>query len=219
MKNTAYSISDSLADIFNLSIHIGISPDDWKIAYVTPIYTDGPKTDCGNYRPISIIWTVTKLFEKFVYKQLINYLNENSIITKEQSGFRSNHSTETAALSSTNKWLMNMDERLINDVIFLNLKKVFDTVDHNILISKLNIYGVKRIVLRWFQSYPLNRVQICEINQKLSDAERISSGVPQGTNFRSLLFLICINNLPNCLNSTKAVAQEVEGGRGDTGPQ
>ncbi|CAB4037501.1 Hypothetical predicted protein, partial [Paramuricea clavata] len=100
---------------------------DWKVAKVTPIYKSGEKSDCGNYRPISVISTIAKIFEKIVYTQILDYLNENCIISPNQSGFRSLHSTETALLSLTNEWLINMDQGLINGVLFLDLKKAFDT--------------------------------------------------------------------------------------------
>ena len=133
VKEAGDSIIPSLNHLFNLSLSTGIFPEDWKVAKVTPIYKSGEKSDCGNYRPISVISTIAKIFEKIVYTQILDYLDENCIISPNQSGFRSLHSTETALLSLTNEWLINMDQGLINGVLFLDLKKAFDTVDHNIL--------------------------------------------------------------------------------------
>ena len=107
-----------MANIFNLSLQSGIFPDDWKLARITPIYKDGSKTECGNYRPISVICIVAKVFEKLVYNQLRSFMKENNIIIDEQSGFRPYHSTETILLDSTNEWLGNMDKGLINGVLF-----------------------------------------------------------------------------------------------------
>ena len=98
---------------------------------------------------------------------------------EQQSGFRSQHSTETALLSSTNEWLYNMDRGLINGVLLLDLKKAFDTVDHKILISKLELYGIRWTSLEWFKSYIGKRKQICTINGKLSQTREIRCGVPQ----------------------------------------
>ena len=115
LKDTSDVIAQPSVNIFNLSLQTGIFPDDWKIAKISPVFKEGNKTDCGNYRPIFVIFVVAKLFEGLVYNQLRTFIL--------QSGFRSQHSTETALLGSTNEWLYNMDSGLINEVLFLDLKK------------------------------------------------------------------------------------------------
>ena len=120
-----------------MSLNTGIFPDDWKIAHVTPIFKSDNKTDCDNYRPISIKSNVAQIFEKAVYSQLITFLNESKVIDENQSGFRTNHSTETTLLHSIINYLANMDKGLINGVVSIDFKKAFDTVDHAILPAKL----------------------------------------------------------------------------------
>ena len=117
------TILKSLKNIFNLSLNTGIFPDDWKIARVTGIYKSESKTDCGNYRPISIISNVAQVFVKVIHSQLITFLNENKVIAENQSGFRPNHSTETTLLHSIISYLDNMDKGLINGIVFIDLKK------------------------------------------------------------------------------------------------
>ncbi len=109
---------------------------------------------------------VAKLFEGLVYNQLRTFIADNSILVEQQFGFRSQHSTETALLGSTNEWLYNMDSGLINGVLFLDLKKAFDTVDHEILLKKLHLYGIKGTTYAWFKSYTQNRKSICSMNGK-----------------------------------------------------
>ena len=103
LKDAGDTISESLTNIFNLSLQSGIFPDDRKLARITPIYKDGSKTECGNYRPISVISIVAKVFEKLVCNELRSFIKENNIIIDEQSGFRPYHSTETILLDSTNE--------------------------------------------------------------------------------------------------------------------
>ena len=191
-----------LTTIFNLSLNYGIFPNDWKNARVSPIYKSGEKDECGNYRPISILSVVSKLFEKLVYKQVYSYLENNELLTPFQSGFRKGNSTSTSLLNTTNTWLVNMDQGLINGVIFLDLKKAFDTVDHEILIKKLELYGIKGNSLRWFISYLSDRTQVCKVGTTTSSKKYIKTGVPQGSNLGPLLFILYVNDLPNCLSNS-----------------
>ncbi|CAB4031005.1 Hypothetical predicted protein [Paramuricea clavata] len=202
IKQAGDTITESLLEVFNLSLRTGIFPDDWKFAKVTPIYKSENKTLCENYRPISVISNIAKIFEKLVCRQLNTFLDNNNIIVKNQSGFRRSHSTETSLLQSTEMWLKSMDQGQINGVIFLDLKKAFDTIDHQILLSKLQAYGIRDHTLKWFQSYLDQRKQICMLKNCKSDIETIRCGVPQGSNLGPLLFLIYINDLPNCLETT-----------------
>ena len=139
--------------IFNQSLSRGIFPDDWKCARVTPLFKQGERSDLNNYRPISVISVVAGVFERIVYDQLFAYLTEHDIICKYQSGFRTIHSTVTALLEATDSWAYNIDHGKVNAVVFLDLKKAFDTVDHGILLSKLSNYGIYENAYHWFESY------------------------------------------------------------------
>ena len=130
-KIAAPVIAKSLANIYNTSIRSGIFPKDWKIAKVAPIFKSGSKSEMRNYRPISVLPTLTRIFERLVYDQLANYLERNKYLTKYQSRFGKFHSTVTAMLRNSDAWLLNIDKGWLNGVIFF-LKKAFDTIDHDI---------------------------------------------------------------------------------------
>ena len=181
IRECADLICIPICNIFNQSIGQGIFPDDWKCARVAPLFKVGDRNDVNNYRPISMISVLAKVFERIVYDQLYAYLEEHSIICKYQSGFRSTHSTVTALLEAMDTWAYNIDRGKIKAVVFLDLKKAFDTVDHKILLSTLSHYDICGNAFNWFKSYVENRTQMCSINGSLSNNRSLTCGVPQRT--------------------------------------
>ena len=142
-------IARPLAYLFNFSLQSGIFPDSWKTARVAPIYKEGSKEERSNYRPISVLPVLARLFENLVNKQLYDYLDKNKFIYRKQSGFRSLHSVVTCLLSNTNDWHFHLDQGMCTGIVLVDLKKAFDTVDHDILLEKLSHYGIKNTEHKW----------------------------------------------------------------------
>ena len=128
-------ISESLCDIFSLSIATGVFPNNWKIARVAPIFLTGQTDDRSNYRPLSVLLFVSRVFEKLIYNQLYDYLDGNKLLFPKQCGFRSLHLVATCLLKCTSDWYLNMDKGQYAAMIFADLKKAFDTLYHEILLT------------------------------------------------------------------------------------
>ena len=204
LRMSASMIAPSLTHIFNCSINFHIVPNAFKIAKVIPIYKKGDKMEVLNYRPISILPTISLILEKHVNLHLKSFLESNNLIYNRQSGFRENHSCQTALIKLLDEWITAIDRNEIVGALLLDLSKAFDLVNHNILLNKLQNYGLNDKSIKWFSSYLSNRVQQTHISGCLSSPGQVLSGVPQGSVLGPTLFLIYINDLSLGLNNTTA---------------
>ena len=184
-----------LASLLNVSVSQGVYPAKLKLSKIVPVFKSGDELDANSYTPISLLFNFNRIFEKLMYSKMISFIEERELLYQAQYGFRKSHSTHHAILDIINTIQSNMDKRLSSCGIFIDLKKAFDTVNHGILLNKLEHYGFRRIINDWFSSYLNNRTQTTELKCHISNKAAITCGVPQGSVLGPLLFLLYANDI------------------------
>jgi hypothetical protein len=198
VKKIISDIAVPLSHIFTLSLSQGIFPEQFKTARVVPIFKSGDKTSCDNYRPISLVKTLSKILEKIVQISLVNHLELNNLLYKHQYGFLRARSTEHNLIHVINNIGQALNDGNYAIGVFLDLRKAFDVCDHNILLAKLIKYGINGSTLDWFKSYLSNRNQVVDISGHFSKPQQLDISTIQGSLLGPVLFLIYINDFPNC---------------------
>ena len=209
LKQIIDPILEPLTVIFNRSIIEGVFPHGMKDADVTPLYKSKEHYLVTNYRPISLLVTISKLLEKVIYSRTYKFLDATGQLYDGQYGFRSGHSCQSAISELVGTITKNMEEKKLTVGVFIDLSKAFDTLSHNILLKKLNIYGIRGITAQWFESYLSNRkMRIkCKTNKfgtTYSTYHEMDYGTLQGSCLGPLLFLVFINDLP--LNNDNGIS-------------
>ena len=190
-------ISPIINYLINKSINLGIYPNCLKVAKIIPLFKAGNASDPGNHRPISILPAINKIFERIIYKRILNFCHKYKIINSTQFGFRQGHSTELAISKFYEDILNNFNNNNASFALFLDLSKAFDSVHRDILVHKLYKYGIRGIPLNLIKSYLTDRKQFIKIDNITSESHSSTIGVPQGSILSPLLFLILINDFKN----------------------
>ncbi len=167
-----------------------------KIAKVIPIYKTGNRHELSNYRPVSLLPQFSKILEKIMYSRLNDFITKHNILSDQQYGFRANRTTSLALMEFVEEITSAIENKEYAIGIFLDLKKAFDTVDHDLLLKKMHRYGVRGVALSWFGSYLENRHQYVQMNNNFkSQLQKVSCGVPQGSVLGPMLFILYINSI------------------------
>ena len=194
LKRISKIIAPPLCVIINQSLVIGMFPDRLKVAKVIILFKKGYDM-FDNYRPISLLSSISKVVEKIVFIQVYDYVSKQKLLYDGQYGFRKIHSSELAAIELVDRIHLYLDKGQLPLSVFLDLSKAFDTLDHSILLTKLNFYGFSGSALMWFRSYLSNLQQFVDFDGTVSDVRTLSTGVPQGSILCPLLFIIYMNDI------------------------
>ena len=202
VKDSLVCLIDQFLFLVNLSFRTGTFPTDCKKAIIIPLPKDGDLSNCNNYRPISLLPVPGKIIEKIYHSRLMSYLEDNHILTDKQGGFRKNNSTINTVANFTHEIYSAVNNHEISLTTFIDFSKAFDTVNHEILLAKLKLLGIKNNNFSWLENYLTDRKQCTLVAGTTSEFMKITCGVPQGSILGPLLFLLYVNDMPDVVKDS-----------------